>query len=308
MGIIDLHCDILPKLLENKCSLFNNTCHFDIERAQQAGLILQIMSLFTMPADSNTSLRNILFQIDNFYQELDSNAAYLYLVTDSQSIKEANHRGKIGCLLHLEGAEALGNDDEILRILYKLGLRSIALTWNARNLLADGVGEGKQAGGLSVKGKELVRMLEGMNILLDLAHLSEKGFYEVLENYNKPVMVSHANAASLCNHQRNLNDAQLLSLAENGGIVGVTQVNSFIKPGNCTIDDLIDHMVFISDLIWVEHVALGSDFDGSDEIILPGIEGYLSLQPLLRKRGFNENEIQLILKENALRVINRVLG
>ena len=268
MGIIDLHCDILPKLLEYKRSLFKNDCHFDIERAQQAGLILQIMSLFTMPADSNTCLRNILFQIDHFYQELDNNAAYLYLVNDSQSIRETNHRGKIGCILHLEGAEALGNDDEILRILYKLGLRSIALTWNARNLLADGVGEGQQAGGLSVKGKELVRTLEGMNLLLDLAHLSEKGFFQVLENYNKPVMVSHANAASLCNHQRNLNDAQLSSLAENGGIVGVTQVNSFIKPGNCTIDDFIDHIVFISNLIGAEHVALGSDFDGSDGIIL----------------------------------------
>jgi len=212
-------------------------------------------------------------------------------------------------ILHLEGAEAIGNDSEILSLLYRLGLRSLGLTWNNRNLLADGVGEEPGAGGISSKGKEIIYLMEKLGIMLDLSHISVKSYYDALKLYSKPVLVTHANARVLCNHRRNLDDSQLKALAENDGVIGINQVPDFIKEdGKPESNDLLDHIVYISDLIGVEHISLGADFDGADVLLMQGVEEYSRWAQLLACRGFTPAETNMILYENALRVIKAVLG
>lgn len=308
MKIVDLHCDTISQIYEKKQFLFANNGHFDIKRALESKIALQFFALFSMPADSNTCMREILKQIDKFYLEIEMNSEYLFLLRDLSDINKGLNSKKIACLLHLEGAEALGTDDEILRILYRLGLRSMGLTWNNRNLLADGVGEGESAGGLSVKGRQVIEEMSKLGIILDLAHISEKSFFEALDYYDKPVLVSHANARALCNHRRNLNDSQLRALALNGGVIGINQVADFVKEDHPSVDDLVDHIVYIADLIGVDHIGLGSDFDGADNIVMEGIEDYANWKSLLSARSFTQQEIEKILGENALRIIKAVLN
>lgn len=307
MQIVDLHCDTISSLQKNGQSLYDNHCHFDIKRAQKVGMGLQFFAMFTMPQGMN-ELRQILKQVEKYHIELDQCQEYLHPVYTYEDIIAADSTGKMAGILHLEGAEALGSDSEILSLLYRMGLRSLGLTWNNRNLLADGVGEEPNAGGISSKGKEIIYLMEKLGIMLDLSHISVKSYYDALKLYSKPVLVTHANARALCNHRRNLNDGQLKALAENGGVIGINQVPDFIKEnGKPQLNDLLDHIVYISELIGVEHVALGSDFDGADVLLMKGVEEYSRWPQLLLDRGFTPVETDMILNENALRVIKTVL-
>lgn len=307
LKIVDLHCDTLSAIYEKNEGLFENTGHLDIERALQSNIGVQFFAMFTMPADSNVALREILKQLDKFYVEFEKNSEKLYIVKKYKDIESNLDKNKIACVLHLEGGEALGNDIEILRILYRLGLRSLGLTWNHRNMLADGVGEGERAGGLSEMGRKVIEAMNTMGMVLDLSHISERAFYDSLEFYNKPVIVTHANARALCNHRRNLNDRQLKALAENGGLIGINQVSDFVKQSDSSIDDLINHIIYIGELIGIEHIALGSDFDGADDIVMGGVQDYIKWEEILSLRGLSRQEIEMILAGNALRVLKEVI-
>ncbi len=308
MNIVDLHCDTISHLCKTGAPLRSNSSQYDIERARAAGIGLQFFAMFTRPAESNTCLREILKQVDRFWMEVEDNRSHLHPILNRNDLGDLEELNKIGCLLHLEGAECLGSDVEILRVLQRNGLRSLGLTWNDRNLLADGGGEGVSAGGLSLKGRETLKKMARLGILLDLAHISIPSYYQALELYPKPVLVTHANARSLCPHWRNLDDAQLKALAQKGGVVGVTQVSDFVKEdGNATVGDMLDHIAYIADLIGVECVGLGSDFDGADDMVLGDVGQYARMPDLLAGKGFLPHEIEMILGGNAIRVITAVL-
>ncbi|HQA06445.1 MAG TPA: dipeptidase [Syntrophomonadaceae bacterium] len=306
MKIIDLHCDTIARLTETGESLYQNQGHFDLARAQEAGLALQVFSLFVYPAEQSAALKGVFQQIDKFYQEIEQYSQLVYPLLYMEDYKPDNNR--LAALLHLEGGECLGTDLEFLRILYRLGLRSVGLTWNDRNLLADGVKEGENAGGLSRAGRKMVREMRRLGMLLDLSHIAPMGFYQAIDEYQGPVLVTHANVRNLCDHPRNLDDNQLKTLAKNGGVIGLNQVSDFVKASpKPNLDDFIDHIVYISELIGVKNVALGSDFDGADQVILPGVDGYIQLELFLEQRGFTRQEIEMIFSKNVERVIKQIL-
>ncbi len=304
--IADLHCDTIARIAKTQGSLNSNNGHFDLTRAEQSGICLQFFALFVLPDDSNAVLRQILKLVQKYHHEINLNQSTVYPLLKYTDVLQAENHDKIGGLLHLEGAEALGNDVELIHVLYQLGLRSIGLTWNYRNMMADGVNEGDKDGGLSVNGRQLLDELQRLGIILDLAHLGERSYFEALEYYSKPLIVSHANARALCKHRRNLSDGQLKALQTNGGVIGVTAVKDFVGDHD-GIEGLIDHIVYISELIGSEHVALGSDFDGADHMVIDGVERYQNLDFRLGKRGFAPVEIEKILSGNVLRVIEAIL-
>lgn len=307
MRIVDLHCDTISRIMEQGEPLLRNNCHFDVERAIKAKLALQFFALFTMPGDSNLMLRDILLQVECFHREVEKNQEFLYRVTSQDDIAGELPSDKIGCLLHLEGGEALGRDIGILHLLYRLGVRSIGLTWNYRNLLADGVLESESGGGLTRLGKNVIREMEKLGILLDLAHIGEKAYYDALETYGLPPLVTHANARALCDHPRNLSESQLKALADKGGVIGLNQVADFVHPTTATWESFMDHIEYLVGLIGVEHVALGSDFDGALHMVASGVEDYCCMEDKLTGRGFTIREVQLMLQDNALRVVKGVL-
>ncbi len=308
MKIIDLHCDTISAIYARRQRLLRNTGHFDLERAVKSGVKIQFFALFVGPNESSIALEKVQRLVELYQNEIENNKNLLYALGSTEDLYSQLENDTIGSILHLEGAEALGKDLDILYSLYESGLRSIGLTWNNGNLLAQGIGEGPEADGLTSWGREVVREMERMGIILDGAHISVKGFFDLLEVYDKPLVVTHANSRALCPHPRNLTDQQLLALGDNGGIVGVTQVSDFVKDNKPSIDDLIDHIVYISDLIGVEHVALGSDFDGADDVVMSGIEEYAGWPELLKRKGFSKAEVKKILYENALRIIEQVLS
>ncbi|MDD2509709.1 MAG: dipeptidase [Syntrophomonas sp.] len=308
MQIVDLHCDTISEITVRNEALLNNRRHFDLERAKKAGICLQIFALFSSSREADSSLREILIQIDKFYHELEQNYLRVFQILGSNELQKVGQTDKIACLLHLEGAEAIGTDLAVFRQLCRMGLRSIGLTWNYSNQLAGGIAEGGNAGGLTRYGKDIIKEIERSGILLDLSHISEQAFFEALDYYNLPVMVTHANARAICNHPRNLSDEQLKVLAENGAVIGLNQVAHFVKEGKATLEDFLNHAVYISDLIGVKHLALGSDFDGTDSLVLPGVEAYATLEQGLHDRGFLPQEVEMILQRNALRVMKRVLN
>jgi membrane dipeptidase len=205
---------------------------------------------------------------------------------------------EIVAVLHIEGAEAIDPGLELLPALHALGLRSIGPTWSRPNAFAHGV---TSEGGLTDAGRALVRACEELGILVDLSHLNERSFWDVAAIAERPLVVTHACAAALTPHERNLTDRQLDAVGESGGVVGICFHDEFAGPRR---EDVVRHIQYVADRIGAAHVALGSDFDGCE---LPaGLRGAQDLPLVLDDLGWDEPELRLVAHENFLRVLRQV--
>ncbi|WP_020155285.1 dipeptidase [Caldibacillus debilis] len=267
MQVIDLHCDVLLKLSQGKGKLrFRDSKELDVnfERLRKGKVKVQFFAVFLEPEiPAEQKFVEALNQIDYFYEEvLKKNPEMKHIKewADIEKLKE----GEIGAVLTLEGADAIGNDLMKLRTLYRLGVKLVGLTWNFANYAADGVME-ERGGGLTRFGKEVVRLNNEQKVFTDVSHLSERGFWEVMELADYPI-ASHSNAKSLCNHPRNLTDEQAKALFQKGGMVHVVYNPPFIKEsGNASIGDLVRHIDHFCSLGGVKQIGLGSDFDGIEK-------------------------------------------
>jgi membrane dipeptidase len=235
----------------------------------------------------------------------------MMLATSAQDILTAKEQGKLAAVLAIEGGEALEGDLGVLRLFHRLGVRSIGLTWNERNNIADGVGDSRSKGGLSVFGADLIKEMNRLGILVDVSHLSDPGFWDVVELSTQPIIASHSNSRAVCNHRRNLTDDQIKALAKNGGVMGMNFAAAFVKEdGKPKLDDLLNHIDHIVELVGPEHVGLGSDFDGIGAA--PEELTDASTMPLITdglcKRGYSDEHIRLILGGNYFRVFKEVWG
>jgi membrane dipeptidase len=304
--LIDLHCDTLSKLVNSGYSLRRNPFHFDIDRALEVGVTAQFLALFSHNQDDNAVLRAILQQIACFRTNL-SGPVKARAIAGYEDLARARAGDEMALILHLEGADALGQDPGLWPLFHHMGVRSLGLTWNYNNAFAGGVLDPDPAG-LSSAGQRLLNEMEAVGSILDLAHVGEASYYQALEQYSPAVMVSHANARSICDHPRNLSDHQIMTLAEHGGIIGVNLVPDFVDTSNPNLNRLLDHIDYISSLVGVEHVALGSDFDGADELLLSGVEDYALLAAGLNGRGFTHQEVEAILHDNAAVFLSKVFA
>lgn len=267
MQVIDLHCDVLLKLSQGKGKLrFRDSKELDVnfERLRKGKVKVQFFAVFLEPEiPAEQKFVEALNQIDYFYEEvLKKNPEMKHIKewSDIEKLKE----GEIGAVLTLEGADAIGDDLMKLRTLYRLGVKLVGLTWNFANYAADGVME-ERGGGLTRFGKEVVRLNNEQKVFTDVSHLSERGFWEVMELADYPI-ASHSNAKSLCNHPRNLTDEQAKALFQKSGMVHVVYNPPFIKEsGNASIGDLIRHIDHFCSLGGVKQIGLGSDFDGIEK-------------------------------------------
>ncbi|MDI7277690.1 MAG: dipeptidase, partial [Anaerolineae bacterium] len=250
--------------------------------------------------------------LDVFY-EAAAATPDLVLATRAADVRRAKTEGRLAGIIGLEGAEALRGDLGILRVLYRLGLRNLGITWSVRNEAADGVGEARTGGGLTEFGVRLVKEANRLGIMVDVAHLAPAGVRDVLALCDGPVVASHANARAVCDHARNLTDEQLEALAAKGGVVGVTFVPSFVaaERERQSVETLLDHVDHIVRVAGVDHVGLGSDFDGYDTAQLAGMPDATALPAItagLQARGYSEEAISKVLGANWLRVFEQVAG
>ncbi len=294
----------------------------------QGGVNLIVSSIFLhdwyLP---EMALRKALTQISILKQQIGRLEGEIMLVTDRDSLEEALGKKIPGILLSFEGADPIGNDLDLLPVFRDLGVRGIGLVWSRRNYIADGCffsekREGKK-GGLTDFGVKVLEEASRLGMFIDVSHLNDEGFWDVMEFHEGPLIASHSNCRTLVHSPRNLTDEQIKAIAEKGGVIGMNAYAAFVAEDYRTrragVEDLLDHLDHVVELVGVEHAGMGFDFcsgfDGftsfvSGEKAYEVLDGHkdmaLWVEGLLG-RGYDAGEIGRILGGNFLDFFRRVL-
>ncbi len=269
-------------------------------------------------------LRKALSQISALYEDVNESPDKLMICLNGEDMNKAKQLNKIGFLLSLEGAEPIGTDVSLLRVFYELGVRNLGLVWSRRNAVADGsffqpTKEGKK-GGISSFGVKVIEEAERLGMTIDVSHLNDEGFWDVMEIATKPVIASHSNARSLCATMRNLTDEQIKAIAKTNGVIGLNAASMLVGDDDkdSTLEQLMNHLDHLVKVAGVKHVGLGLDLcedfmkyvSPEDLNSLPRkpfdiVKGHQSIPQLyngLVNRGYSEAELEAILGGNVQRI------
>jgi len=325
MKIIDMHCDTILELMNTNNNIYESKNMIDLQKLQKGDYLLQCFAMFVPYAkpdvDKYSPFEVCNKMIDRYYQEIEQYQEIIKPAFSYQDIEDNIKNNKMTALLTIEeGGVCLGNI-EFLRNFYRLGVRMITLTWNFKNEIAspnidyfkfDRYSKEKpkfepnEVDGLTDFGKEFVKEMNRLGIVIDCSHLGDKGFYDVVELTTKPIVCSHSCSRTVCNHVRNMTDDMLLKLKENGGVVGINYCHDFVKEDSteATAKDLVKHINHIRDLIGIDYIGLGSDFDGisNKNIEIKDASMMHLLIEELRNQGYSDEEIDKICYKNVLRV------
>ncbi|MEW9677579.1 dipeptidase [Lentibacillus sp. L22] len=311
MNIIDTHCDVLLKLQMAKRGkpFGQEPIHFqdsdrldsNLTRLKQGGVRVQFFAIFIDPdVPSDEKWQHALEQVDLFYTEIlekHHEIKHIRSWTDLDQLQKC----EMGAVLTLEGADAFGNDLIKLRHLYRLGVLSLGLTWNNANLCADGAGE-PRGGGLTLLGKEVVKLNNQHHVFTDVSHATVNGFWDILEYTDYP-LASHSNARAICDHPRNLYDDQIKRMFAKNGLIQVVFHPLFLTgdENHATITDLLRHIEHLCSLGGVKQIGFGSDFDGISHYVrdLENAAKYPNLINELQKH-YSEDEVKGFCYQNFL--------
>lgn len=348
MKVVDMHCDTISALLKarrkgEEASLQKNLFHLDLEKMRAGNYLLQNFALFVEMEACQDPWLEVQALLDLYEEEIQANQDVILPVLSAADIKKNRELGKMSAMLTVEEGGVCGGSLDKLEILYKQGVRMMTLSWNypnelgypnldrekgkavrlaAKNLEPHKADEMVKAylntpdaeKGLTETGRAFVARMEEMGMIIDVSHMSDAGFYDVLACMKNPFVASHSNARSICPCVRNLSDDMIRKLAERGGVTGLNYCADFLTqlPAGVhnagTIEAIVTHAKHITNLGGMECVGLGSDFDGIDtHEELPGADCMERLWEALKKGGFKERELDLIFSENVLRVYNDVL-
>ena len=348
MKVVDMHCDTISALLKarrkgEEASLQKNLFHLDLEKMRAGNYLLQNFALFVEMEACQDPWLEVQALLDLYEEEIQANQDVILPVLSAADIKKNRELGKMSAMLTVEEGGVCGGSLDKLEILYKQGVRMMTLSWNypnelgypnldrekgkavrlaAKNLEPHKADEMVKAylntpdaeKGLTETGRAFVARMEEMGMIIDVSHMSDAGFYDVLACTKNPFVASHSNARSICPCVRNLSDDMIRKLAERGGVTGLNYCADFLTqlPAGVhnagTIEAIVTHAKHITNLGGMECVGLGSDFDGIDtHEELPGADCMERLWEALKKGGFKERELDLIFSENVLRVYNDVL-
>lgn len=321
MKYVDMHCDTATCIYEEKASLRKNHFHNDLEKMKKGECLLQNFAIFTdIRKQDSVFTRNV---IDYYYEQLEENKDLIRPVYKFDDISKNEAQGCMSALLTLEEGSVIDNDLSNLKSFYDLGVRMITLTWNYPN----GIGYPNfsyekdnyhallhninDKDGLTDFGIEYVRRMEELGMIVDVSHLSDKGFYDVLEYTSKPFVASHSNARKIAPVARNLSDDMIIRLAQRGGVTGLNYCSKFIDDENdkiTMVEKMVEHIRYIAKVGGIDCIGLGSDFDGiGNELEIKDASCMQLLYHELQKY-FTEEEIEKIFYKNVLRVYQEILS
>lgn len=310
--VFDLHCDtahvLLGKDRNSAGNLRKNEYHIDLERAKALPGYAQCFACFTTPFMQEwygiSPITIFERELATIQREVDRNKDLISIAYSPDEIEENRKSGKMSAILTLEGPAGIGYDPELLQDLYLIGFRMTTLTWNEQNPLA---GSHLTGGGLTDQGREFVKEAQRLGMLIDVSHISDEAFWDIIEITEGPIVASHSNSRSFCNHSRNLTDDMFKAICQTGGVAGFNQYAPFVgeKPD---LDTIVDHLFRLLQMDSAcSHIALGADLDGCDQLPegFDGIQSYPALAKRLRERGVTEDMIYNIYWKNAWRVMDK---
>ncbi|MBE6984285.1 MAG: hypothetical protein E7434_01485 [Ruminococcaceae bacterium] len=298
MRVFDGHCDTAFELWRRNEALANNTCHIDLGKITQFEAYAQVFAFCSMAGTSLATRQLLKEPLEVLRQNVQKFDQHIAFAETAIQISSLHEKKKAAALLSLEGAELIDCSIERLPALRADGFRICTLTWNADNMLA-GCHLGNE--GLSAKGADFVRMAQKLGIYIDVSHLGERAFWNLAEITQKPILASHSNCRSLCNHSRNLTDDQLSLIAQTGGTVGLNLYVPFLGE-NADFSTLRRHLEHMLRLCGEDHVALGGDLDGCD--VLPKgfihVGNYVDFYDYLSSCGYGAALLDKIFYQNLL--------
>lgn len=315
LPVFDLHCDtaleLIGKDLKPKASLRNNNGHIDLARAKVLGGYCQCFAMFTFPKFEEWFGRPVttVFEamVDNLLRELEENSDLIAQARNTGDVEANLTAGKMSAILTLEGPAGIGYDPARLEELYRRGFRISTLGWNEQNSL---VGSHYTGGGLTDRGREYVRECQRLGILVDVSHISDEGFWDIMKITEAPIVASHSNARNVYGHSRNLTDDMFRAICETGGTAGMNLYADFLGEKDVTLDTVCDHIFHLLELDPSgAHISLGGDLDGCEQ--LPdgfcGVDSYNALADRLNERGLDEKIIRNIYWHNTMGVMDRAV-
>lgn len=323
MKVVDMHCDTILRIYDEGGNLYENDFNIDLKKMIKGDYLLQNFAMFVNLSDDVDPLTKAQRLIDLYYRQIDQHADLIKPIYSYQDILDNQAKGLMSSMLTLEEGAVVNDDLAILRNYYRLGVRMITLTWNHPN----GIGYPNLVStkefkdlfhintkdGLTDFGIEYVKEMERLGIIIDVSHLSDAGFYDVLKYTTKPFVASHSNARQVCGVARNMSDDMIRQLAKRGGVMGINYCGDFLKPSNqggmrSCIEDMVKHILYIKNLVGIDYVGLGSDFDGIDQNLEMADASMLPmLQKALIEAGATNEEIEKVFYKNVLRVYQEIL-
>lgn len=306
-NVIDAHCDTAGAILTKKESLLQNTGHISLERMRKFDSYVQFFAAWiskSVPAPYQYAKEMLM----NLKEEVKQHQDLIEIVTTHDEICSVMERKKCGAILALEDGRSLEGKIENLYRFYDMDVRAICLAWNDDNELTDGISS-KRGYGLTEFGKEVVAEMNRLHMIVDVSHITEKGFYDVAEISRAPFMASHSNCKSLCGHRRNLTDEQIRLMIDKKCFIGINLYHLFLTDeGKSDMGTVIKHMNHILELGGEDVLGLGSDFDGMDQLPegICYVDDYMNLFDEMRKNGYSDVLIDKITHKNMLNFIKRI--
>ncbi|MGP5519292.1 MULTISPECIES: dipeptidase [Psychrobacter] len=310
--------------------------HLDLARCQQAGWMGGLFSIFlppysyvknnhpdklVNPSHSDFTPQEIIdicrAQLALAQQLQARSDGQIQICTSVAQIRACQQNQQRAIVLHLEGAEVLAIKPELLDIFYNAGLRSIGPLWNRKSLFGDGLNapfphSPDTGSGLTNQGKDLILACRDKHMLIDVAHMNERAFWDTLEIVDQPIVATHSNAHALCQQARNLTDRQLAAIKQSDGMVGVNFDVAFLRADGqrntqTSLDVIVDHLAYLIDHLGEDHVGFGSDFDGC---LLPDdlsdISQISMLIERMQQRHFSDQLIEKVTSKNWFSVLNKI--
>jgi membrane dipeptidase len=356
--VIDTHNDVLSQRVLKGLNMdddLTGKAHSDIARFKKGGVDIQIFSIFCDERfGKDTAFKHANVQIDSLYAIVKRNRSRLMIVTNPSQLQQAVKQKKLGCMMGVEGGHMIEDRLDYLDSLYKRGVRYLTLTWNNSTSWATSAADETTKKdslahkGLTDLGKQIVHRINSLGMLVDVSHVGEQTFWDVINTTSKPIIASHSCVYNICPFRRNLKDDQIKAMGKNGGVIHINFYSGFIDSNymkrkgeflfrhkkevdslvalkkadyeveqwaSATYPDeadairpmlsqLIDHIDYVVKLIGVDHVGLGSDFDGIESAPKPldDVSSFPLITKALLERGYSVKDINKILGGNFIRV------
>ena len=358
--IVDGHCDTPYRLFRHNLHLDEHDpeAQADLRTLKEGGVTASFFAAYVPPPYTNRGAAAFARRlIDLIHTEAQRRPDAVTLCMDSAGIRAAKRDGKLALMIGVEGGHAIEDSLDILRELYDRGARYLTLTHVNTNNWCDSSGDAERHGGLTDFGRDVVRTMNDLGMLVDVSHISDKAFFDVIDTTRVPVIASHSSCRALCRHPRNMTDDMLRTLAKNGGVCMINFFSAFISDDvavvtmhaskrdkmerppipdgaggteempddrtdwdeflkwfqslgspSATLDEVADHVFHAADVAGIDHVGIGSDFDGVPALPdgLTSASMLPALTALLLERGMSEGDVEKVLGGNFMRVFEQV--